>query len=971
MGELLLWSILVIHISIPLRGCILYNIGYLLVSHLMGSTKETIIASMQLVLLSIIASTVMLVASGAPPPTAASLAPCPKTCGEVNIWYPYGIGPGCFRQGFELTCDTTSKPLKLFLGNTMTQVISLYPSGTVLASIMYTIPMIHGVDTYNLSWDSPGRNLNVETYNYLAFLGCGIGVYLFHPDTGNLVGHCTIKCASMEEMHMATEGGICNGMGCCTVTFPVLFRGFRVTIVKSNETIPQPFNNITIKAFLTFRPYIFSIADLLSNKINASTIGASMAYLSTVIADEPNCPTARLDNKTQFACGSNNCIDVANGGYSCACPGNSDDGNPYLLDDCKQEFNPTPKKNCSRSCGSTNIPFPFGLEPGCFAKRRFQLSCASNRTLIGRPPAKYEVTNISLDEGLLYVNKLSEFEDANTKYLSVYYGGSGYFGQQLIYGLEKSDLSEEYGVWKWSVTNLTCEDAKSKSAYACVSTNSECLDVTHGKLYIGYRCKCSLGFEGNPYVQNGCTDIDECSIPNYCNGTCYNFKGSYSCCPHGMSYDRVRRQCTSNKRQNIVLGLAIGISSGFGVLALTLIAAILFKRWKRSTRKKIRRAYFRKNKGLLLEQLISSSNNVTPNTRIFSLEDLEKATNNFDPTRILGYGGHGTVYKGILSDQRVVAIKRSKIVEQSEIDQFVNEVAILSQIIHRNVVKLFGCCLESEVPLLVYEFISNGTLHGLLHGDLSTNCLLTWDDRMRIALEAAGALAYLHSSAAMPIFHRDVKSTNILLDGTFTTKVSDFGASRSISIDQTRVVTIVQGTFGYLDPEYFYTSQLTEKSDVYSFGVILVELLTRKKPIFLNCLGEQKNLCHCFLQSLRDKTTMDILDSQVVEEASHREIDEMASVAEMCLKTKGAKRPKMKEVEIRLQLLRAARSRAYKEDLQRSSEIKPLLTPKYKCTSLNSTKNVEMGLVANPESQVVSRCYTMEREMMYSSQFPR
>lgn len=291
---------------------------------------------MQLVLLWIIASTVMLVASGAPPPTAASLAPCPKTCGEVNIWYPYGIGPGCFRQGFELTCDTTSKPLKLFLRNTKTQVISLYPSGTVLASIMYTIPMIHGVDTYNLSWDSPGRNLNVETYNYLAFLGCGIGVYLFHPDTGNLVGHCTIKCASMEEMHMATEGGICNGMGCCTVTFPVLFRGFRVTIVKSNETIPQPFDNITIKAFLTFRPYIFSIADLLSNKINASTVGASMAYLSTVIADEPNCPTARLDNKTQFACGSNNCIDVANGGYSCACPGNSDDGNPYLLDDCKQ-----------------------------------------------------------------------------------------------------------------------------------------------------------------------------------------------------------------------------------------------------------------------------------------------------------------------------------------------------------------------------------------------------------------------------------------------------------------------------------------------------------------------------------------------------------------------------------------------------------------------------------------------------------
>ncbi|KAL7246087.1 hypothetical protein ACSBR2_001256 [Camellia fascicularis] len=273
----------------------------------------------------------------------------------------------------------------------------------------------------------------------------------------------------------------------------------------------------------------------------------------------------------------------------------------------------------------------------------------------------------------------------------------------------------------------------------------------------------------------------------------------------------------------------------------------------------LREKFFQQNGGIMLQQQLSIREGSVQSAKIFTAEDLKKATNNYHESRILGQGGQETVYKGVIPDNTVVAIKKSKVAKQSQsqIEQFINEVIILSQVNHRNVVKLLGCCLETQVPLLVYEFITNGTLYDHIHTVGGTSSI-TWENRLRIATKTAAALSYLHSAASTPIIHRDVKSTNILLDNNYIAKVSDFGSSRLIPVDQTQLTTLVQGTLGYLDPKYFQTSQLTERSDVYSFGVVLVELLTGKKAISFDRPEADRNLAMYFISAMKEERLFEI-----------------------------------------------------------------------------------------------------------------
>ncbi|WVZ74549.1 hypothetical protein U9M48_022717 [Paspalum notatum var. saurae] len=498
-------------------------------------------------------------------------------------------------------------------------------------------------------------------------------------------------------------------------------------------------------------------------------------------------------------------------------------------------------------------------------------------------------------------------------------------------------------VLDWAIGNQTCEEAKGNaSAYACVSADSECVDSKYGKGR-GYLCNCSAGYEGNPYLLNGCQDINECedsrfSYPCSVPGSCVNTIGSFYCaCPDKTTGNAYNGTCEGKKTQ-IGWQIAIGVTSGAVVLIVT--ATCLYIIHERRRLEKIKSDYFKQHGGLLLFEEMRSRQGLS--FTLFTQEELEAATNKFDERHVIGKGGNGTVYRGTTKDGEAVAIKRCRLANERQKKEFGKEMLILSQINHRNIVKLYGCCLEVEVPMLVYKYIPNGTLYRLIHGAAPR---IPFTLRLKIAHQAAEALAYLHSWASPPIIHGDVKTSNILLDDDYTAKVSDFGASTMAPTDQAQLVTLVQGTCGYLDPEYMRTCKLTDKSDVYSFGVVLLELLTCRKALNLEELEEEKYLSSQFLLVMAEDRLEDILDEQVKGEQSLELLEQVAELAKQCLEMISEKRPTMREVAE--ELARLSRLSQHPWGRQNSEEILALLGGGSPSTAseieLNTTPNVSFS----------------------------
>ncbi|XP_039010718.1 wall-associated receptor kinase-like 8 [Hibiscus syriacus] len=800
-----------------------------------------------------------------------------EVCGNVNISLPFGIETGCYTNSwFQVTCNQTGNGHKPYLHRLKLEILSVSSESVVVNN-----PVTY-VDCPNRNGASTSVNLKDSpfffsgSYDFFGSVGCGNLATVFGNRTDPVAG-CLQK--------MCIDGDSISG---CFVTIEDLTSyTVNLTPLYANATGEGDSKKCT-SAFL-FDPVQYSYeydfqfpSDI---DINTTHVAATLEWINNFDCD--------LEAPL------------------CQGPGTA----PL-------------KSNAKKTCGA--VGYPFGIEHGDYIDDQFRVTCSeiNNKTVPYIHSINLELLEVSFLEGtvkiillvavcnravelvkrtlvllvsviyifllvsILFSANMTRLDSSNSSKGSC--GFASVVDKHVIIDWmsnpDRLELTHVNATLRWGTPMSGLCQLKEGFNIRCSPNSQYCWQ----KLSPTYLCVCGIARYG-ALSWDVCLDA-KCGSSKYrfCHMLCVNTPDNYcssESCPPEFDYNRM--SCTTIG----TIFMLLGIWRAFSVL-------------KRRQNFKLKRKYFKRNGGLLLQQHLSNSKGNVEKLKLFTSKEMEKATDYYNENRILGQGGQGTVYKGMLTDGSIVAIKKSKLMEGkkfnvNKVEQFINEVIILCQVNHRNVVKLLGCCLEAQVPLLVYEFIPNGTLYDLIQCQ-NEDFPLTWEMRLRIAIEIANALFYLHSAASLPIYHRDIKSSNILLDDKYRAKVSDFGISRSVALEQTHLTTRVQGTFGYMDPEYFQSSQFTEKSDVYSFGVVLVELLTGQKPISSQQSEEVRSLVSFFLNSMQENSLFDILDAMVVNNGPEREIIAVAKLAKRCLNLNGKKRPTMKQVAMELELIKSS-----------------------------------------------------------------
>ncbi|KAF5451911.1 hypothetical protein F2P56_026966 [Juglans regia] len=284
-------------------------------------------------------------------------------------------------------------------------------------------------------------------------------------------------------------------------------------------------------------------------------------------------------------------------------------------------------------------------------------------------------------------------------------------------------------------------------------------------------------------------------------------------------------------------------------------------------------------------------------TGLFTLRQIRAATENFNPANKLGEGGFGSVYKGVLSDGTVIAVKQLSSKSKQGNREFVNEIGMISALQHPNLVKLYGCCIEGNQLLLIYEYMENNCLSRALFGkDTIRRLKLDWPTRQKICIGIARGLAYLHEESRLKIVHRDIKTSNVLLDEDYNAKISDFGLAKLTEDDKTHISTRVAGTIGYMAPEYAMRGYLTNKVDVYSFGVVALEIASGKSNTNYRPKEEFVYLLDWAYVLQERGSLLELVDPELGLEYSSEEAVVMLNVALLCTNASPTLRPTMSQV---------------------------------------------------------------------------